>query len=125
MPPIARSNQPSGGKNTGRQLLITAYKEGYRESVHVIDYELNTVGKIETIVGCLIILPFGGLLLDNAWQLKENNVNLVLTPISDEAKKEAAANGIYTGGFPGRGVKNPDPADVTADPKAREIFNEL
>ena len=110
--------------NSARQLLLTVYKEGYREQIHVIDYQLSSVGKVETCMGFLI-LPLFGLFCDNAWQLKENNVDFVLTPISDEAKKEAAANGVYTGDFSGHIVKNPNPADVTADPKAKEIFSEL
>ena len=73
---------------TGKQLMITAYKEGYREQIYAIDYKLSTVGKIETITGCFILLPFIGLCFDNAWELKQNNVYLNLEPVSPEAKKE-------------------------------------
>ena len=107
---------------SAKQLLLTAYKEGYRESVYAIDYELSTVGTIETIAGCLLILPFFGLFFDNAWQLKENNVNFTLEPVSAAAKKEAAENGIYRGKPAVRVKHNGNPADITSDPNAREIF---
>lgn len=76
--------------STGRQLLITAYKEGYRDKLYVIDYSLSTLGKIEAWTS-IFILPAFGLLFDNAWTLKENNVTLILAPLTPEAKAEAKA----------------------------------
>lgn len=73
---------------TGKQLLITAYKEGYRDKIYVIDYTLSTLGKIEACTS-IFILPAFGLLFDNAWTLKENNVTLILDPLTPEAKAEA------------------------------------
>jgi len=108
---------------TGKQLMITAYKEGYRDKIYAIDYKLSTVGKIETITGCFLLLPFIGLCFDNAWELKENNVYLTLEPISDEAKKEALE---YAPWRPADGkAGNGGAIDTTTDPKAREAFNEL
>ena len=108
---------------TGKQLMITAYKEGYRDKIYAIDYKLSTVGKIETIAGCILLLPFIGLCFDNAWELKENNVYLTLEPISDEAKKEALE---YAPWRPTDGkAGNSAAVDTTSDPKAREAFNEL
>ena len=51
--------------STSNQLLITAYKEGYREKSYVIDYQLSTLGVIEACTPfsfcplsvCLLILP--------------------------------------------------------------------
>ena len=106
---------------TGKQLMITAYKEGYREQIYAIDYKLSTVGKIETITGCFLLLPFIGLCFDNAWELKENNVYLTLEPVSPEAKKEA----LEFAPWRNRRLKNGDPVDTTKDPKARETFSEL
>jgi hypothetical protein len=74
--------------STSNQLLITAYKEGYRDKVYAIDYTLSTLGKIEACTS-IFILPAFGLLFDSAWTLKENNVTLILDPVTDEAKKEA------------------------------------
>ena len=74
--------------STSKQLLITAYKEGYRDKVYAIDYSLSTLGKIEACTS-IFIFPAFGLLFDNAWTLNENNVTLILDPVTDEAKKEA------------------------------------
>ena len=106
---------------TGKQLMITAYKEGYREKIYAIDYKLSTVGKIETITGCFLLLPFIGLCFDNAWELKENNVYLTLEPLTPEAKKEAMEFGPWRV----QRAPNSDPVDTTSDPKARETFSEL
>ena len=106
--------------NTGRQLMITAYKEGYREKIHAIDYSLSTLGKIEAWTS-IFVLPAFGLIFDNAWELKENNVELVLEPLSDEAKKEAAESGIYD---PENKYKY-NPLDTTTDPKAKQAFSQL
>ena len=75
--------------STSNQLLITAYKEGYREKNYVIDYQLSTLGKIEALTS-IFIFPAFGLFADTAWELKENNVTLILEPVTPEAKKEAA-----------------------------------
>ena len=106
--------------STGKQLIITAYKEGYREKIHAIDYSLSTLGKIEACTG-IFILPAFGLFFDTAWELKENNVDLVLEPISDEAKKEAAKSGLYD---PANKFKY-NPLDTTTDPKAKQAFSQL
>ncbi len=75
--------------DTGKQLVITAYKEGYRDKIYVIDYSLSTLGKIEAWTAFLV-LPAFGLMADNAWRLNENNVELTLEPLTPEAKAEAA-----------------------------------
>ena len=106
---------------TGKQLMITAYKEGYRERIYAIDYQLSTVGKIETVAGCILLLPFIGLCFDNAWELKQNNVYLNLEPISPEAKKEMEE---YTP-WRNRNPQNSNPVDTTRNPSARETFSEL
>ena len=106
--------------NTGRQLMITAYKEGFREKIHAVDYSLSTLGKIEAWTS-IFILPAFGLLFDNAWELKENNIELVLEPLSDEAKKEAAKSGLYD---PANKFKY-NPVDTTTDPKAKQAFSQL
>ena len=106
--------------NTGKQLMITAYKEGYREKIHAIDYSLSTLGKIEACT-CIFVLPVIGLFFDNAWELKENNVELVLEPLTDEAKKEAAKSGLYD---PANKYKY-NPLDTTTDPKAKQAFSQL
>ena len=106
--------------NTGKQLMITAYKEGYREKIHAIDYSLSTLGKIEACT-CIFVLPVIGLFFDNAWELKENNVELVLEPLSDQAKKEAAKSGLYD---PANKYKF-NPVDTTTDPKAKQAFSQL
>lgn len=106
--------------NTGKQLMITAYKEGYREKIHAIDYSLSTLGKIEACT-CIFVLPVIGLFFDNAWELKENNVELVLEPLSDQAKKEAAKSGLYD---PASKYKF-NPLDTTTDPKAKQAFSQL
>jgi hypothetical protein len=100
--------------------MITAYKEGYREKIHAIDYSLSTLGKIEACT-CIFVLPVIGLFFDNAWELKENNVDLVLEPLSDEAKREAAASGLYD---PENKYKY-NPLDTTTDPKAKQAFSQL
>lgn len=106
---------------TGRPLLITAYKQGYREKRYAIDYKLSTLGTIEAI-GSILILPAIGLCFDNAWELKESNVTLVLAPISESAKKEAASG---TGKSSVYGPSKGTPLDVTTDPAAKQIFSEL
>ena len=75
--------------STSNQLLITAYKEGYRDKIYAIDYQLSTLGKIEAWTS-IFVLPAFGLFADTAWELKENNVTLILEPVTPEAKKEAA-----------------------------------
>lgn len=80
--------------STGKQLLITAYKDGYKDKLYVIDYSLSTLGKIEAWTSFLV-LPAFGLLFDNAWTLQENNVLLTLERIpAKEEKIEAAEYGI-------------------------------
>ena len=103
--------------NTGRQLLITAYKEGYRDRSYVIDYSLSTLGKIEACTS-ILILPAIGLFFDNAWTLKENNVVLVLEPVSEEAKAESLVMSPRVVPY---GV-NPD---ATQDQRAKELFDQL
>ena len=80
------------------------------------------IDNITTAIGSILILPAFGLCFDNAWELKESNVSLVLTPISESAKKEAASgagtSSIY--GSPKNGR-----LDITTDPAARQIFSEL
>ena len=74
--------------STSKQLLITAYKEGYRDKNYAIDYSLSTLGKIEACTS-IFIFPAIGLLFDNAWTLNENNVTLILEPVTEEAQKES------------------------------------
>lgn len=105
---------------TGKQLMITAYKEGYREKIHVVDYKLSTLGKIEACTA-ILILPAVGLLFDTAWTLKENNVTLTLEPLTPEAKREAellAPRVIHSYPLPAK-------VDQTSDPNAKKTFNEL
>ena len=109
---------------TGKQLMITAYKEGYRDKIYAIDYKLSTVGKIETITGCILLLPFIGLCFDNAWELKENNVYLTLEPITEDAKKEALEYEPWRLQQTQK-RRNGDSLDTTTDPEARKAFNEL
>ena len=109
---------------TGKQLMITAYKEGYRDKIYAIDYKLSTVGKIETIAGCILLLPFIGLCFDNASKLKENNVYLTLEPITDAAKKEAMEYAPWRAEHKSF-QRNSDPVDTTQDPAARKAFEEL
>lgn len=106
--------------NTGRPLLITAYKEGYREKVYAIDYGLSTLGKIEAVAGALLILPWFGLAWDQAWELKETNVTLNLSPISEAAKIES-----LSGAAAGYKRQSGNSLDRTADPKATQAFKEL
>ena len=106
---------------TGKQLMITAYKEGYRDQIYAIDYQLSTVGKIETITGCFLLVPFIGLCFDNAWELKETNVALTLEPESPEAQKEAMEYEPWRN----RKDRYGNPVDTTRDPRAREAFSEL
>ncbi|MBO4648847.1 MAG: hypothetical protein J5806_11905 [Lentisphaeria bacterium] len=105
---------------TGKQLMITAYKEGYRERIYAIDYKLSTVGKIETITGCFLLLPFIGLCFDNAWELKETNVFLTLDPVSEEAIREAQQPQNFRM-FKRRGSA----AEEAAEAEARKTFSEL
>ena len=105
--------------STSNQLLITAYKEGYREKSYVIDYQLSTLGVIEACTS-IFILPAFGLLADTAWELKENNVTLTLGPITPEAKKEAAE--VAPRVVPADVMKS---ADQTKSEKAQKVFNQL
>ena len=105
--------------STSNQLLITAYKEGYREKSYVIDYQLSTLGVIEACTS-IFILPAFGLLADTAWELKENNVTLTLDPITPEAKKEAAE--VAPRVVPADVMKS---ADQTKSEKAQKVFNQL
>lgn len=105
---------------TGKQLMIIAYKEGYRDKIYAIDYTLSTLGKIEAWTS-IFLFPAFGLLFDNAWTLKENNVTLMLEPLTPEAKAEAeitAPRVIHT---------NPAPlkVDQTSDPEAKKLFNQI
>ena len=106
--------------NTGKQLVITAYKEGYRDKIHVIDYSLSTLGKIEAWTS-IFVLPAFGLLFDNAWTLNENNVTLTLEPLTPEAQAEArtSAPRVIPVNKGSRGV------DQTSDPEAKKIFNQI
>ena len=104
--------------NTGKQLLITAYKDGYRDKLYVVDYSLSTLGKIEACTS-ILILPAFGLLFDNAWTLNQNNVTLILEPLTPEAKAESAIAEPRV--IPQTGV-NPD---ETKDPEAKKLFNQL
>ncbi len=110
--------------STSRQLLITAYKEGYRDRIYAIDYQLSTLGKVEAWTS-IFILPAFGLLFDTAWELKENNVALTLDPVSQEAKAEAAGLPARTNPVNGYNNYSGDPADVSGSPAARQIFNEI
>lgn len=74
--------------STGKQLLIQAYKEGYRDKLYVIDYSLSSLGKIEAWTS-IFILPAFGLLFDTAWTLDEKNITLILDPLTPEAKEES------------------------------------
>ena len=106
--------------NTGKQLVITAYKDGYRDKIYVVDYSLSTLGKIEAWTS-IFILPAIGLCFDNAWALNENNITLTLEPLTPEAKEEALITA------PRVIFANPQPAavDQTTDPEAKKIFNQL
>ena len=106
--------------NTGKQLVITAYKDGYRDKIYVVDYSLSTLGKIEAWTS-IFILPAIGLCFDNAWALNENNLPLTLEPLTPEAKEEALITA------PRVIFANPQPAavDQTTDPEAKKIFNQL
>lgn len=104
---------------TGKQLAITAYKDGYRDNLYVIDYSLSKLGKIEAWTS-IFIIPAFGLLFDNAWQLNENNITITLEPITPEAQKEAQIAAPRV--FPAKGASN---VDQTSDPKAKNIFNQL
>lgn len=103
---------------TGKQLAITAYKEGYRDKIYVIDYSLSTLGKIEAWTS-IFILPAFGLLFDNAWTLNENNISLTLEPLTPEAKAESrnAAPRVVPSNGPS--------VDRTSDPEAKKIFNQI
>jgi len=105
---------------TGKQLAITAYKDGYREKIHVIDYQLSKFGKICAWTS-ILVLPSFGLFCDNAWELKQNNISIRLEPVSEAAQKESmnTAAGIVPVN------QSVSSADRTSDKKAREIFNEL
>ena len=59
--------------STSQQLLITAYKEGYRDKVYAVDYSLSTLGKVEAWTS-IFIFPAFGLLFDTAWTLDEKNI---------------------------------------------------
>lgn len=102
--------------STSKQLLITAYKEGYRDKLYAIDYSLTTLGKIEACT-MIFILPAFGLLFDNAWQLNQNNVTITLEPLTPAAKAEAelAAPRVIPGGM----------VDMSTDPNAKETFKQL
>ncbi|MBR2440573.1 MAG: hypothetical protein IKB25_10290 [Lentisphaeria bacterium] len=106
--------------NTGKQLLITAYKDGYRDKLHVIDYSLSTLGKIEAWTS-ILILPAFGLLFDNAWTLNQNNVTLILEPLTPEAKAEAMIAEPRVIAPNSNGAN----ADRTKDPAAKKMFNQL
>ena len=106
--------------STGRPLLITAYKEGYREKIYAIDYGLSTLGKIEAVAGAFLILPWFGLAWDQAWELKESNVTLMLSPISEAAKIES-----QSGAAAGYKRQGGGSLDRTTDPTATEAFKEL
>lgn len=108
--------------NTGRQLAITAYKEGYRDKLYVIDYSLSDLGRIEAWTSFLI-LPAFGLLCDDAWELNENNVTLTLEPLSEAAKAEAA--GVSPRAVPADKSPVPKNLDQTTDPDAKRIFNQI
>ena len=101
-------------------MVITAYKDGYRDKIYVVDYSLSTLGKIEAWTS-IFILPAIGLCFDNAWALNENNITLTLEPLTPEAKEEALITA------PRVIVANPQPAavDQTTDPEAKKIFNQL
>ena len=104
--------------NTGKQLLITAYKEGYRDKLYAVDYSLSTLGKVEAWTS-ILILPAFGLLFDNAWKLNQNNITLILEPLTPEAKAESMVAEPHI--IP---LTNVNP-DVTSDPNAKKLFNQL
>lgn len=106
--------------NTGKQLMITAYKDGYRDKIYVIDYSLSSLGKVEAWTS-IFLFPAFGLLFDNAWTLNENNVTLTLEPVTAEAKAEALT------ASPRVVPANPQTSglDQTSDPEAKIIFNQL
>ncbi len=108
--------------NTGKQLLITAYKEGWRDKIYAIDYSLSTLGKVEAWTS-IFILPAIGLLFDNAWELNENNVTLTLEPVSEAAKAEAA--GFAPRVVPLRGRATRNAVNTTRSADAQQIFNQL
>ena len=105
--------------NSAKQLMITAYKEGYRDKIHVVDYSLSTLGKIEAWTS-ILIFPAFGLLFYNAWSLKENNISLTLEPLTPEAKAEAMTGAPRV--IPADGTRG---ADQTRDPEAKKIFHQL
>lgn len=105
---------------TGKQLVITAYKEGYRDKIYAVDYSLSTLGKIEAWTS-IFIFPAFGLLFDNAWTLNENNITLTLEPLTPEAKKEALT---VSPRVTPVNRKSTD-LDQTTDPEAKKLFNQL
>ncbi len=117
--------------STSKQLVITAYKEGYRDKMYVVDYSLSTLGKIEAWTS-ILILPALGLLGDNAWMLNENNVTLILDPITPEAIEESKSfstrvvrvdsQSTITGDS---STSADDGVDQTTDPEAKKIFRQL
>jgi len=57
-----------------RELIVTAFKHGYKEKYYVVQYELNTFG----IIDAISIIGWPGLLSDGAYTLKETNIKIVL-----------------------------------------------
>lgn len=111
---------------TGKQLALTAYKKGYKDSIYVIDYELSTYGKISAWTS-ILVLPAFGLFADQAWTLKENNVTLTLDKICDIPEKDMprTALPVYVPEDKRNEGINSSDLDQTTDPNARVIFESL
>ncbi len=108
--------------NTAKQLLITAYKEGYREKIYAVDYSLSTLGVVEAWTS-IFIFPAIGLLFDNAWELNENNITITLEPVSPAAKAEAATFAPRTVPMGRNGFM--DEVEKKTSSEAQKTFNEL
>ncbi len=66
-----------------REMIITAYKPGYRERVYTVDYQLSSTGKIDAWAS-ILLFPAIGLWTNGAWELKENNIMLKLDELTPE-----------------------------------------
>jgi len=59
-------------------LSVMAKKEGWIPVTRNIGTTMSTTGTLDLIGGCIILIPFFGLLFPGAHELDENNVSLLM-----------------------------------------------
>ena len=59
-------------------LSVMAKSDGYAPTVRNVGNKLSTTGILDIVGGCIILIPFVGLLFPGAHELEETNISLLM-----------------------------------------------